>query len=222
MRKHSGRERKISGVDRAHRDIIDHMAAHFGPVRNLGLEEILPVTGIRINVIQARTEDDPLILFTTGMSDRAQSVPRGQEFYRYTELFIRLPAKWCLDGDCLATPENFWPIEWLKRVAIYPLEENTWLGGQFSIISNGEPPQPLAPSTRFTCMLLLCETEELNPVRCRDGRKVLLYSLFPLYTEERDLEKAQGIEPLFHHLTAANVSMVVDPGRVNSAPGKVG
>ena len=74
----------------------------------------------------------------------------------------------------------------------------------------------------FTCMLLLCETEELNPVRCRDGREVLLYSLFPLYTEERDLEKAQGIEPLFHHLTAANVSMVVDPGRVNSAPGKVG
>ena len=74
----------------------------------------------------------------------------------------------------------------------------------------------------LTCILLLCETEELNPVRCRDGREVLLYSLFPLYTEERDLEKAQGIEPLFHHLTAANVSMVVDPGRVNSAPGKVG
>jgi hypothetical protein len=222
MKMRSRRERpKRSGIPRAHRDIIDHMVSHFGPVGTLGLEEIIPVSGVRINVIPARAEGEPLILFTTGMSDRAQTVPPGQEVYRYTELFIRLPGNWCLDKDRLGEPENFWPIKWLKQIAVYPHEKNTWLGGQFTIISNGEPPEPLAPNTMLSCMMLLCETEDLNPVRCRDGRQILLYSLFPLYTEERDLEKAQGLSALFDRLTACDIAMVVDPGRVNAIRGKV-
>lgn len=220
IKKRSRRKRPgPSGNDSAHREIIDHMASHFGPVQDLGLEEILPVTGIRINVIPPHEDDDDeLILFTTGMSDHPQAVPRGEDAYRYTELFIRLPANWKLDRDSLREPDNFWPIEWLKNIASYPHDKNTWLGGQFTIISNGEPPAPLAPNTRLSCILLLCETEELNPIRCRDGREILLYSLVPLYRQERDLERAQGLEALLGRLAAKHVSMVIDPRRKNAAP----
>ena len=202
----------------AHRDIVDHMTAHFGPVQSLGLQEIIPVSGVRINVIPAaHSLDDTLILFTTGMSDQAQTVPRGEGRYRYTELFVRLPADWSLDRDALGTPDYIWPIDWLRKLAAYPFEEDTWLGGKFTIISNGDPPKPLAPNTQLSCMMLLCETEEVNPIKCRDGRKVLLYSLFPLYTEERDLEKSGGLEALFNALMEHDIPMIADPGRANCA-----
>jgi hypothetical protein len=95
-----------------HESIIQHMAQHFGPVEELGLQEILPVVGVRINVIHPKKKKDPLILFTTGMSDLAQTVPAGREAYQYTELMVRLPANWPLDKN-LSKPEFYWPVKWL-------------------------------------------------------------------------------------------------------------
>ncbi len=200
-----------------HSEIIEHMASHFGPVQDLALTEILPASGVTIHVIPKLADEDAMLLFTAGMSDRAQNVPKGQKRYRYTELMIRLPADWPLDK--LDDPRYYWPIKWLKQIAVYPQEQNGWLGGQFAIISNGEPPEPLGPGTQQTCLLVLCETEEVNPIRCDNGRSVLLYSLMPLYTQERDLEKAQGLPALMDRLTEKEISPVVDPGRPNVALG---
>ena len=57
-------------------------------------------------------------------------------------------------------------------------------------------------------------------MRCRDGRAVALYSIVPLYTEERDLEKSEGIKALLERLEAHEVGSVVDLTRVNVATGK--
>jgi Suppressor of fused protein (SUFU) len=141
-------------------EIIYHMARHFGPVEPLSLQEIVPVTGIAIHVIRPHS-DDNLILFTTGMSDRKQSVPKGQEEFQYTELMLRLPGDWPLER--LEEPANFWPIEWLKKIAWYPHDNETWLGGPFAIIANGEPPESLGADTKLSCLLLLCETDALKP-----------------------------------------------------------
>jgi hypothetical protein len=154
------------------------------------------------------------------MSDRPQTVPAGQDAYRYTELFIRLPEDWPLQGDAFGKPENFWPVKWLKQIACYPHDNDTWLGGPFTIIANDEPPEPLARNTRLSCLMLLHERREAGVVRCRDGRAVTLYSLVPLYTEERDLERSEGIASLFDRLQAHGVSFVVDPERVNAVTGK--
>lgn len=153
------------------------------------------------------------------MSDHAQRVPPGEEEYRYTELFVRLPADWPLEA-VLRAPEYSWPVEWLKKAASFPIQNDTWLGGTFIIISNGEPPKPLGAGTRLTCILLLCETEDLSPVRSRDGRSICLYSLVPLYTEERDLEKAQGLPALLERFLTQDVGLVVNPSRINAATGK--
>jgi hypothetical protein len=193
------------------------MVSHFGPVHDLSLAEIMPVSGVTIHVIPSRTSRDPTILFTTGMSSEAQIVPPGQEEYRYTELFVRLPADWPLDH--LEKPENFWPIKWIKQIACHPHDNNTWLGGAFAIVSNNDPPEPLGLGTSLSCMMLLCETEELNPILSQDGRLIKLYSLIPLYTEERDLERSQGVGALFDRLTALGVSFVIEPRRINAVTG---
>lgn len=204
----------------SHDDIIQHMARHYGPVQELALMEIVPSSGIAVNVIPARPGHNPLILFTTGMSDRPQTVPADRDAYRYTELFIRLPAGWPLQGDAFRKSENGWPVEWLKQIACYPHDNDTWLGGPFTIIANDEPPEPLARNTRLSCLMLLHEGGEVGVVRCRDGRGVALYSMVPLYTEERDLERSAGVAALFERLQAHDVSFVVDPNRVNAVTGK--
>ncbi len=209
-------------VDRtqAHSDIIQHMERHFGPVQSQSLIEIVQTTGITINVIPARPEINPLILFTTGMSDHPQNVPAGADEYRYTELFVRLLEDWPLTNQSLHDERYFWPIRWLRQLAMYPQQNDTWLGGPYPIIANDEPPHPLAPDTQLSCLLLLRERGDLGTVACRDGRKIALYSLFPLYTEERDLEIAQGINPLLAALEAKETSLVVEPGRVNAVTGR--
>ncbi len=209
-------------VDRtqSHSDIIQHMEQHFGPVQSQSLIEIVPTAGITVNVIPARPEINPLILFTTGMSDRPQNIPAGADEYRYTELFVRLPEDWPLTNQSLRDERYFWPIRWLRQLATYPQQNDTWLGGPHPIVANDEPPRPLAPNTQLSCLLLLRERGDLGTVACRDGRQIALYSLFPLYTEERDLEIAQGINPLLAALEAKETSLVVETGRVNAVTGR--
>lgn len=220
MRNPFAQQPPSGGRKQSHNDIIRHMERHYGPVQEQALIEIVPSLEVTINVIPARPEQNPLILFTTGMSDRPQTVPAGAEEYRYTELFVRLPADWPLERKALRQENNFWPFRWMRQIAAYPHDNDTWLGGPFPIIANDEPPQPLAPNTKLSCLLLLREADEAGTVSCSDGRQIALYSFTPLYTEERDLEKAQGINPLFMALEAHDISLVINPARVNAVTGR--
>ena len=200
---------------RSHDDIIQHMERHFGSVQEESLIEIVPTLGVAINVIRPKAENKWVMLFTTGMSDRPQSVPRGQDEYRYTELVIRLPADWSMDDKALRNPSNFWPFEWLRRIAAYPHDNDTWLGGPYTIIATDDPPVPLAPNTKLSCLMLLREQGEKGTVQCQDGRAIALYSIIPLYTEERDLELASGVRELLTRFQSRGISTVVDLARVN-------
>jgi hypothetical protein len=156
-------------------------------------------------------------LVTTGMSDRPMTVPKGQEKYRYAELVIYLPADWPLTDKALNDPRSFWPIEWVRRIARYPHDNHTWLGGPSAIIANGEPPKPLAPNTKLTCMLVLVESSDFGTLSLPDGREIVFYSLFPLYTEERDFEKRKSTGHLLHLFQKHEIDTVVDIHRPNVA-----
>ena len=58
--------------------------------------------------------------------------------------------------------EFYWPIEWLKRIARYPHDNETWLGGPHTIIANDEPPEPFAPNTKMSCLMLLANPSEFG------------------------------------------------------------
>jgi hypothetical protein len=196
-------------------DILQHMERHFGPVHEQALIEIVPSLNVAINLILPTPGQDSIILFTTGMGDHAQTVPEGQEAYRYTELFIRLPANWPMDDAALSDPNNFWPFEWLRRIAAYPHQNQTWLGGRYTIIANDEPPKPLAPNTRLSCLLLIQEPGDAGTIPCADGRQIVLYSIIPLYEEERDLEVKSGIRELLTRFYDRQIARHVDVARVN-------
>jgi uncharacterized protein len=193
-------------------EIIARFEKQFGAVRPGALREIVP-TGlpIAIHAIPPSKTHNQLTLFTTGMSEQAMNVPGGQEDYRYAELLMHLPSDWPLTKKLLSDPEYNWPVRWLQETARFPHDNKTWLGGPFTIIAK-DPPQKI-PGTNFTAMMLAAKGD----MRSADGRLVQLYTLVPLYPEERQLELKKGLPALMRALDKFNISDVVNPNRVNVA-----
>lgn len=195
-------------------DVIDFFGSQFGPVKKESLIEIVPTTpAIAVHVVPASEGRDYVILFTTGMSAHAMTVPKGSEEFRYAELFIQLPAKWPLSKQALEDRNYFWPIHWLRWVAKYPHQNQTWLGAPATIVAEEEPPQPFAPKIKFTSMLLLADKQ----LESETGKTIKLYRMAPLYTEERQLEIDKGIAALMRAFDKHNVPFIVDLKRKNVA-----
>jgi uncharacterized protein len=195
--------------------VLEHIERHLGKPNPLSLYEIVPGDPpITIHVVPM---NKCLALVTTGMSDRAMAVPEGAEAFQHAELLIYLPPTWPLTSESFQDVNHSWPIDWLRRIARHPHDNRTWLGGLAAVVANGEPPQPLAPNTQMTCLLVLAEESEINLAPLPGGRRVLFYTLYPLYTEERDLEREKGTEALLGLLQSHQIGKIVDVHRPNVA-----
>jgi hypothetical protein len=192
--------------------IIDHFTRTIGAPEQLSLIQIVP-TGIPVAVhaIPANEHHAYVTLFTTGMSEQPMTVPDGAEEYSRAELYIQLPADWKYRE--YEDPNWGWPQHWLRSMAQYPQQHNTWLGGPVTIVANEDPPQPLAPNTKFSTLLLLADQSLVTD----DGKKIWLYRMTPLYTEERQLEIDHGIPALLNAFDAHDIPMIVDMNRKNVA-----
>ncbi len=176
-------------------ELLELMRKRLGPCEALVVQEAAGRMPVSVYVSPATSARPTHVLFTLGLSLVPMRVPEGKEAFRYAELMLDLPADWPLAAEMLATPEFGWPIQWLLTLARYPYEQKTWLGAPVTIIENGNPPQPLAPNARFTAMLLL--TRGTDDVAQEDGTTVKLYKLIPLYPEECQVEKEEGLTALF-------------------------
>lgn len=209
-------------IPEAHQQIIAVLSEMFGPVDSLALHTNLPVDDMvhsAIHVIHPNERHRCLTLFTTGMSDKPMKVPPGQTQYQYAELIMHLPADWPIPHESDRSTEAWWPIQWLRQIAYYPHESETWLGGQYTILSNEEPPQPFAANTPFSCLLLIADFAGWSPVQ-RDGKPVHFYTLVPLYAEERDYERQHGLMKLLESFEQNGVTTVADNARKNVALGE--
>lgn len=197
-------------------EVVAYIEKEFGPVQPQALIEIVPTAlPVAIHLVRPGNGRNHLTLFTTGMSERAMTVPKGNEEYRFAELFIQLPADWPLTKKGLSDPNYGWPVEWLRSIAKYPHENGSWLGGPVTIIANGEPPGRLAPKINFTSFLLMAEKDFIS----QSGNTIQLYRVTPLYTEERELEIKHGVAALVRAFDKFDVPFVVDLNRRNIAIG---
>jgi hypothetical protein len=170
---------------------------------------------VTINAIRPNEKHPYLVLSTNGMSDRPMNVPAGQEAWRYAELVIHLPADWPHPQDANGDPQRLWPAQWLRRMAYYPHQNNTWLGLPAAIISSANPPEPLGPHTKQTCLLLVPDFANLGaPLQRQDDSLVHFFTVVPLYSAERDYERKHGMKAFFEQFIAARVPMTVDTHRL--------
>lgn len=192
-------------------EVIQYFRDNFGEVDQRSIVEIVP-TGfpVAVHAIRPTENRNHLTLFTTGLSSKRMSVPSELTDYGLAELFIQLPAEWKYETS---QAQWQWPVEWLRRIAQYPHDNNTMLGGPVTIIANDDPPKPLGPNTNFTSLLLIAE----KSFRRTDGETVQVYRVVPIYTDERELEISEGAPTLIRAFDRHDVPFIVDLDRPSVA-----
>ena len=157
-------------------------------------------------------------LVTAGMSSVAMQVPPDASAPRRIELMMTLPESWQLGAD-VADERKHWPTRLLQSLSRWPREhEGEWLGWGH-IVPNGDPPRPLAARTALSgviiapSLLVPVAFYELNVA----DERVAFYSAIPLYPEELELRRREGMEVLLERLLHRDINDVVELKRRNVA-----
>lgn len=200
--------------------ISDHIERHLGPVESVFHEVVSPIVHVDLHWVAPSRTHPWHTLVTSGMSERPMNAPEGVSGCEYAELLVSLPATWPLTSEALEDESNYWPLRWLKLLARFPHEYQTWLWNGHTM-PNGDPPEPFAPSTRLCSMMLappIHYPPEFFTLDAGPGRTVHFWSLMPIYIEEQELKLRKGADALLERLDQAGVTEVIDLNRPNVAP----
>lgn len=198
-----------------HDVILEHVAKYFGEIKNT-ISEIVPGSRVAVNIhiITPSINKNFVTLFTTGMSDEPMDYSEKESGYKYSELLLKLPSNWNVDKDDKKDQNNYWPLAWLRKVAHIPHIYDGWIE-EGVILPNGEPPQPLASNTNLSCVMVSRPKETgLDIVQTKQGT-VNVYTLIPIYEEERILALEKGHDYLIKLMNDKGVSDVLDLDRIN-------
>lgn len=195
-------------------EIEEHFGTYFGRPAQVFHEIRSKKVHVDIHVIPPPTRFDPIVLFTTGMSDLPMAVPRGfcphcDATQRHAELVIRTES------------ENALPIavRWMQRLAHYPHDERTWIGAWHTY--SEAPARPLGVGTRMSAWLftpLVHDQPEAGEIELADGRHVQLLEMHALHEAEHVYAVACGVPALVELFSEFSVRPVFDPGRACVAP----
>ena len=206
--------------------ISKHIERHIGEPGGVFHEIISDLVHVDIHVVNPTPERNWYTLVTSGMSDKAMTVPDDPELadFKFAELLICLPPDWPMDEESWKDEANYWPIRWLKIMARMPHEYDTWLGWGHTV-PNGDPPEPLAEGTDLCCMLVMPPVlvdEKFYQLRVGKKKLINFYALYPLYKEEMDYKLKKGAEGIIEKFSEAEVTELLDPARKNTCKKKVG
>lgn len=193
--------------------IVDHLKDGYDELYLLNFKNV--VNNLKIFVAPPSETRNYHTLVTVGMSDRPMDVPKGKEEYRYAELMINLRGDWPLSAKDLSKSENNWPVEWLLKLANYPFDSEIPLASRFLVIDNGEPPEPVSPTVKYSCFLLALPDTDFYRPALKNGEIVNFYTVFPMYTEESYYEKKEGVESLLMRFKEFAISNIVEKDRRN-------
>lgn len=205
--------------------ISDHIEKYIGKIESVFHEIISDKVHIDIHWVKPSARYPFHKLITSGMSDMPMNVPKGYEHLRYAELCILLPVDWKLEARSYALMEevfsderNYWPVRWLKNIARFPHEFNTWIGA-YHTMPNGQDADPFADNTELGCMFIypsIMLPQEFSTLSVSENKLINFYSLYPIYKEEMNYKLEKGSEALLDKFENNNVSEIVNVSRANT------
>ncbi|MDO7487573.1 suppressor of fused domain protein [Peribacillus frigoritolerans] len=198
-----------------HNVILEHVAKYFGPIKNT-ISETVPGSRVSVNIhiVPPAINKDFVTLVTTGMSDQPMDYSDKESVFKYAELLLKLPSSWLIENENMKDQNHYWPLGWLRKVAHIPHIYDGWLE-EGVILPNGEPPQPFASNTKLSCIMVCRPKEsEMDNVYTKQGN-IHIYTLVPIYEEERNLALEKGHEYLLKRMSEKGISDVLDIHRVN-------
>lgn len=177
--------------------IEKHINTYFGKIDFAMHEIVSPDIHVDINVIPPTPQRNYYTLTTMGMGAYAMATPGEYSHFNRAELVITLPPNWDVKG----TDEVwYWPLRWLKILARFPLENNTWLCYGHTI----ESKEPFAKNTNLSAIALADAGITFGDaaVCCNmpDGSNVHFYHAYPIYKDEMDFKLKAGFNALMERL----------------------
>lgn len=210
----------------AQMEYTEEIVAHFDnvfPDRNSSVfhEIVSDLVHIDVNIMEP-TEKEPFwVLYTTGMSDLPMTLPKEmqeqlEEKFDRAEVMMFLPASWELTEESVKDDNNFWPIRLMKQMARFPHQYNTWLSFGHTL-PNYQHYEPYAESTGLNGVVIYQLNERLSEIATKDGNKINVYFLIPVYKEEMEYKLEHGMDALMDQLLElGNDALVLNPNRINT------
>ncbi|MEI7028181.1 suppressor of fused domain protein [Paenibacillus sp. y28] len=192
-----------------------HVEKYVGPIDHVFHEILSDLVHIDVYHIKPTEARNFHTLFTTGMSYKPMNVPEGQEDYRYAELMMCLPPEWPISSEAFQEQENYWPIQWLKMLARFPHDFQTWLGDGHTM-PNGDPANPLSGQTEMNGIILLRPITvhpDFLTLPMDEERTVRFYCIVPLYGEEMEFKLKYGYSKLTDKFDEHGMNEVFQPNR---------
>ena len=201
--------------------ISDHIERHIGKVSSVYHEVLSDLVHIDIHIVEPTNERPFYTLITSGMSDRRMSPPEEASHLGYAELCLCLPPNWSMGEDALKNEENYWPVYWLKFLARFPHEYQTWIFDGHTI-PNSDPPEPLHPSVPFCGWMLsfpILVPEEFIELKIDSDKSIYFLAILPLYESEMNFKLKKGAEKLMQRMDKKQVSEIIDISRKDVTKG---
>ena len=202
-------------------EIRAHLEHHIGPIAATFKREESD-SSIDLLWLPPGDEHPYHALITSGLSDRPMDVPDGPRRAQRerAELMIMLPPDWQLSSKNLHSEQGYWPIVWLSMLADYAQSRDNWIAIG-NLFPNGNPMTPIA-DTPFSGVTILpplvSHSHEFGTYRSKDGNRINIYCLMPLYAGEIELLNREGLEALLARFDAHHISgEIADPTRPDSS-----
>jgi hypothetical protein len=220
--------RVATGAESGLREGIEaHLGAFLGDSTVVWHELVSDLVHVDVFAWAPRDERPWHTFVTVGMSDLPMRVPPDaleQGVARRAELMLCLPSSWPVPQMGAAneswTDESYFPIRWLKTLARLPHEYHTWLGFGHTV-PNGDPPEPLTPSTSLCGWLLVPPMTVPKAFRRLeiDNEQVDFFGVIALDRDELDHKLANGVESLFAGFDRNGVNELLDLSRASTVRG---
>lgn len=174
-----------------------------------------------LDVYYIKLKESPCdILITSGMSLLAMTIPDQVEIktdYQFAELMMPVPKTIKISNMPSDGNGDDWVISMMKDTARFPHHYDTWLteGHTLQATHNMET---YCDQTNFVgCILLQSASfdEKLTEFITKDGEKINIYSIFPLYKNELEYKIDNGYNAFFDLLINAHANDVFDNNRSN-------
>lgn len=198
--------------------IETHVRLHIGEIETVWHEKISDKVHLDVLIVPPSPQYNWYTLITSGMSDLPMQGADPED--RYAELVLCLPPTWKLSQQAFQDQRNYWPVEWLKRVARLPHEYQTWVGAGHTI-PNGDPPEPFHDSTAMCCWMLIGPVwfpDEFRTLRVTPQRTINFLTILPLYQSEVDYKLQHGAEELAKGMGELQLTEVMRFDRPNVCP----
>ena len=189
-----------------------HIKTSFGKSITILQEIFFSDIQFDIYVIAPTAKRNYYTLVSMGMGAHKMKMPPELQSSKLdrAEILITLPPDWELnnvDETC------YWPIGWLKNMASFLIDNDTWFGYGHTI-SEGKP---FAENTQLSALLVTLPYyfgEKSASCALPNGDIVHFYQLVPLYQNEMEYKFEHGVQALEDSFPD-DFNMIVDINRKN-------